>query len=553
MVDVTVVGSGIAGLFVALRCARVGHSVALVTKLSLSDSSTNRAQGGIAGVLDSADSAALESHVQDTLVAGGGLGDEEIVRMVVSEAGARIRDLISEGVEFDRGDGGVYSLAMEGGHRSRRILHAKDATGVEIERALVAACKAEEGVTIHEGCMAVDLVLEDREAAKRKVVGIWCLPEKGQMFTLPSRKIVLASGGAGQLWRQTTNPRVATGDGIAMAVRAGAAVKDLEFVQFHPTAFANGEESPFLISEAVRGDGAVLMSHDNLTDWRLAKKSDADADPRDYSFMRFADNRGSLATRDVVARACDAELKRSGRHHVYLVTEHLDSAELERRFPNIAKRMKKGGLSRGRDAIPVAPAAHYIVGGLAVNSDGEVYQKTPENLDKRMRFKGVDIVSDVLLEGLYAIGETACTGLHGANRLASNSLLEAVVFSHRAGENIKRQLKEEEEQQIDLPQWRAEGLGDLEEHTPLVHDRTELRSTMSDDVGLVKRDWRMNRAARRLALLDDEVDRIWQRCQPSREVVELRNMVLVARLVISSSLIRRKNIGLHYNLDLLED
>lgn len=552
MVDVTVVGSGIAGLFVAVRCARAGYTVALVTKQTLSDSSTNRAQGGIAGVLDSADRAALESHVRDTLAAGCGLGDEEVVRRVVSEAAARIRDLISEGVQFDRTDGEEYSLAMEGGHEERRILHAKDATGAEIERALIAACNAEERITIYEDCMAVDLILEDRDSESRRIVGMWCLPLGGEVFTLPSRSVVLATGGAGQLWRQTTNPRVATGDGISMAVRAGAAVRDLEFVQFHPTAFANGDESPFLISEAVRGDGAVLMSEENLSEWRSALKSEPNVNPNEFSFMRLADARGSLATRDVVARACDAELKKSGRHNVLLVTEHLDREALTGRFPTIARRMEKCGLRLGIDPIPVAPAAHYIVGGLAVNSDGEVFQRPPDFLNKEMRISHSSEVSERVMSGLFAIGETACTGFHGANRLASNSLLEAVVFSHRAGECIIARLSSESVLPENLPAWRAEGLGDLEEHAPLVHDRAELRSTMSDDVGLVKKDWRMNRARRRLTLLDEEVDRIWRRCLPTRDIVELRNMVMLAQMVTFASLARRVNVGLHYNLDLVE-
>jgi len=546
MVDVTIVGSGIAGLFVAIRCARGGQEVALVTKQRLSDSSTNYAQGGIAGVLESSNSSGLEAHVQDTLSAGAGLCDEEIVRMVVNEAAERIQDLIAEGVNFDRGDGGNYSLAMEGGHKERRILHAKDATGAEIERALIAACRAEENVTIYEDCLALDLILEDRHSEHRKVVGLWCLESKGSVFTLPSRAVLLATGGAGQLWRHTTNPSVATGDGITMAVRAGAAVRDLEFVQFHPTAYTNNGNQPFLITEAIRGDGAVLMTAENLTQWRAAKQQNPDADPNDFSFMRHTDARGSLATRDIVARAADAELKRSGRRHVLLITEHLDSEHLTNRFPNIASKMRQNRLQIGVDPIPVAPAAHYIVGGLAVNHWGEVLQR-----DLQVEDPTCSTLSDRMVEGLYAIGEVACTGLHGANRLASNSLLEAVVFSYRAGERVKEWLSEEGAIKSPLPDWRAEGLANLEEHAPLVHDRSELRSTMSDDVGLVKRNWRLNRAKRRLALLDEEVDRIWRRCLPSRELVELRNMVQLAQLVISASIQRDENVGLHYNLDFI--
>nr|AIF20144.1 Aspartate oxidase (nadB) [uncultured marine group II/III euryarchaeote KM3_88_E02] len=533
--------------------------MALVTKKRLSDSSTNWAQGGIAGVLDSTDADALEGHVRDTLSAGGGICDEAIVRLVVNEASARIDDLIQEGVKFDQTDDGEYDLAMEGGHEQRRILHTKDATGAEIERALIEGCRSSPDVTIHEDCLALDLILADRHSEKRGVVGLWCLNENGTVFTLPSRAVLLATGGAGQLWRQTTNPTVATGDGIAMAVRAGAAVRDMEFVQFHPTALALKGERPFLITEAVRGVGAVLMTENEVKAWRTARNSDPKVRPELFSFMREADPRGSLATRDVVARAADAEMKRSGRSHVMLVTEHLDGEMLAEKFPTIAKRIGAHNLVFGRNPIPVAPAAHYLVGGLAVNEWGEVWQRDLTADDPTFSTRNGRAVA-----GLYAIGEAACTGLHGANRLASNSLLEAVVFSNRAGERVIEWLDgngaevgeddteakfADGEKKLTLPDWRAEGLADLEEHAPLVHDRQQLRSTMSDDVGLVKSDWRLSRAERRLTLLDDEVDRIWQRCLPSNELVELRNMVLLGRLVIAASKSRKENVGLHYNID----
>ncbi len=543
MVDVTIVGSGIAGLFVSLRCARAGHQVALVTKKQLSDSSTNWAQGGIAGILDSSDEDAVQSHVLDTLAAGSGLCDERIVNIVASEAAYRIADLIGEGVEFDRDRDGDYDLAIEGGHQRRRILHTRDATGAEIERALIQGCRSESRITIHEDCLALDLILEDRSADERKVIGLWCLGSDNQPFTLPSRAVLLATGGAGQLFRQTTNPTVATGDGIAIAVRAGAAVRDLEFVQFHPTALAVAGDRPFLITEAIRGDGAVLMTKAEHRNWI---QTDRNAHPATLSFMLKHHANGSLATRDIVARACDSEMKRSGDENVLLVTEHLDRNELAERFPTIAQRLQRHGLELGRDPLPVAPAAHYLVGGLAVNEWGEVWQRDlavddPTNTSR----------SGNVLTGLYAIGETSCTGLHGANRLASNSLLEAVVFSHRAGERVIEVLNENPEPtQVDMPDWRADGLTELKEHAPLVHDRAQLRSTMSDDVGLVKRDARLQRAIRRLELLSEEVERIWLRCRPSVELVELRNMVLLARLVTAASLARRNNVGLHHNLDL---
>jgi L-aspartate oxidase len=287
------------------------------------------------------------------------------------------------------------------------------------------------------------------------------------------------------------------------------------------------------------------MTAEDLDNWHQARQTDSNADPNDFSFIRKTDARGSLATRDIVARAIDTELKRSGRHHVLLVTEHLDAEHLATRFPNIAGKMLENGLKIGIDAIPVAPAAHYIVGGLAVNEWGEVWQRDLNSDDPTFSTK-----SDRLVDGLFAIGETACTGLHGANRLASNSLLEAVVFSHRSGIRVLEWLTTAAEEKTNLSEWRAEGLADLEEHAPLVHDRAQLRSTMSDDLGLVKSNRRMERAQRRLALLNEEVERIWQRCLPSREIVELRNMVQLAGMIMSASLARKVNVGLHYNLDL---
>ena len=543
MTDVTIVGSGIAGLFVAIRCARAGLKVALVTKKNLADSSTNYAQGGIAGILDPLDEKGLEAHIQDTLAAGDGLCDERIVRMVVQEAGARINDLVQEGVRFDQSKSGDFDLVMEGGHQERRILHSKDATGAEIERALIQSCISEPKISIHEGCLAVDLILANKESAHRRVVGLWCLGSDGSMFTLRSRATLLATGGAGRLWRDTTNPSVATGDGIAMAVRAGAAVRDLEFVQFHPTALAVPGDRPFLITEAVRGEGGVLMNASGLSEWRAARKKEADLCPEKFSFMSKADPRGSLATRDIVARACDAEMMRTGARNVLLITEHLDERHLQERFPTISNRLASHGLRLGIDPIPVAPAAHYMVGGLAVTEDGEVLQSNLQGTRFEYDSEGR------LIQGLFAMGEVACTGLHGANRLASNSLLEAVVFSHRAGTRVIEWLESDDYSAGQLPEWRAEGLHDLIEHAPLVSDEEGLRNTMSIDVGLVKSDRRLARAKRRLDHLFDEVDRMWRDSIPTHELVELRNMTIVARLVTKASIHREKNVGLHYNVD----
>ena len=545
MPDVVVVGSGIAGLFVAVRCARAGLDTIVVTKKNLSDSSTNWAQGGIAAVLDPLDEEGLEAHVNDTIAAGCGLADEEVVRMVVNEAAGRIGDLIEAGVKFQHDEDG-FDMAREGGHSNDRILHAKDATGAEIERALIAEARASPHLELLEAHMAIDLIIADRNADIRSIVGIWVLNPNGEVRTISTRAVIMATGGAGQLWRQTTNPKVATGDGIAMAHRAGAVVSDLEFVQFHPTALAVPGERPFLITEAVRGHGAVLMTERDLAAWKIV--DDATTDPAQFSFMLSADPRGSLATRDIVARAADEEMKRSGENHVWLVTEHLDTDEMSKRFPTVAARLARHGLRLGEHPLPVAPAAHYMVGGISVDKHGRAQQPTNSGDESLPTHSpGYD---DVQYTGLYAIGEAARTGLHGANRLASNSLLEAVVYSQKCAKAVIADLTPKSGNLAsDLPPWRAEGLQDMLEHAPLATDRAALQATMTDDVGIVKRDARLQRAQRRLAHLTDEVDRIWRSCLPSQEIIELRNMIHVASLVTSAALLRQENIGLHYNLD----
>ena len=527
MAHILVVGSGIAGLFAALRCADSGHKVSIITKSAPRDSSTNWAQGGIAGILDKTDGLALDAHINDTLVAGDGHCDEEIVRLVCMEAGDRIRDLLSIGVRFDTNSEGGFDLAKEGGHSSSRILHTKDATGAEIEGALMTAVKGSELITMYPGHLAVDLILDDKDAKQKDVVGLWCLDDSEEMVTFAADAILIATGGAGQLYRQTTNPHVACGDGIAMSMRAGARTRDMEFVQFHPTALALEGDRPFLITEALRGHGAVLLTKDEYERW----KDEGDS-PENYSFTLKYSSSGSLATRDIVARATDSELKRSGHDCVFLVTEHLGN-DVVQRFPTIESRLQRHGISLTKDPLPVSPAAHYFVGGLAVDDNGAVLQNDLERV----------------IGGLYAIGEVACTGMHGANRLASNSLLEAVVFAHRTSEHLIASVIDTGPRT--LPGWRADEMVEMGEHAPLVHDRGALQSTMTDDVGLVKSDVRLQRAERRLKLLKEEVERLWQRCKPSKELVQLRNMVQVAGIVCSSSIARRVNIGLHYNKDLI--
>ncbi|MDG1524493.1 MAG: L-aspartate oxidase [Candidatus Thalassarchaeaceae archaeon] len=526
MADVVVVGSGIAGLFVATRCARAGLSTLVVTKKNLSDSSTNWAQGGIAAAMSNTD---YDAHIADTIEAGCGLSDPRIVEMVIREASDRIEDLIASGVQFDTNEDG-FDLAMEGGHSSRRILHSKDATGAEIERALIVEARASPNLELLEDHMAVDLILADKNAEIKRISGIWVLTPTGEVRTISAQAIIIAAGGAGHIYRQTTNPSVATGDGIAMAHRAGAKVRDLEFVQFHPTALALYGERPFLISEALRGHGAILMTSENMVELK-----NGGGEPAQYSFMLHHDPRGSLATRDIVARAADQVMKKTGENCVWLVTSHLDSQEIQERFPTIQSRLKTHGLTLGIDALPVAPAAHYMVGGISVDENGLAKQCPACS-------------NEVQYPGLYSIGEVACTGLHGANRLASNSLLEAVVFSHRCAEHVIANVTAGEGE-MSLPEWRADGLSSLVEHAPLKSDRIALQSTMTDDVGLVKRNARLQRAQRRLDFLREEVDRIWRGSLPTREVIELRNMIHVSRLVTSAAINRKENIGLHHNLD----
>ena len=531
-VDVAVIGSGIAGLFLAHRCVQKGLNVALITKKNISTSNTNWAQGGIAGVLDTEDKDAIEAHVKDTLSSGAGLCEEKVVRSVVLEASDRIRDLINHGVRFDKNNEGEFDKVREGGHSYQRILHSKDATGEEIERALAKSTSGEidERFTILENWMAIDLIQKEYGSPGKGVVGVWCLAPSGTVHTLPAKTIVLATGGVGYLHRSTTNPSIATGDGVGMALRAGADIKDIEFIQFHPTSLAIDSMRPFLITEAMRGYGAILMTEHDIKNW----KDSGDKHPENHSFMKKYTDMGSLGTRDIVARAIDSELKKNGDKHVFLVTEHLDRNELIEKFPNINQKLLSHGIKLGIDSIPVIPAAHYMVGGVTVDHYGHA------------------LASEEEMPGLYAIGEVARTGLHGANRLASNSLLEAVVYSDRAAVDIiqKSQLNQLQQLSEDIPLWRAENLVTLIEHSPLRADLEALRTTMTMDVGIVKSNARLRRADRMIKHLENEVSYIWESCKPTQDLVELRNLIQVAKLVVKASLERKENIGLHYNQDL---
>ena len=536
---IVIIGSGIAGLFAALRLADAEHKVTVITKQRPIDSSTNWAQGGIAAILDKTDGVGLESHITDTLASGDGLCDEEVVRRVIEESGARIHDLLNIGVRFERNEDGLFHFVKEGGHSHRRILHAKDATGKEIERALNDAASAHINITLKPNTLAMDLIQREHQNPEQGIAGVWCLNQEDNMvFTEPADVLMLATGGVGQLWSQTTNPPVATGDGLAMAYRAGAEVKDMAFIQFHPTALAVKSDRPFLITEAMRGEGGVILDDEGLLKWQAEVQAAGDKGsevlPGPFSFTLNHSPLGSMATRDIVARAIDQRLKETGDPHVYLITSHLDQEHLLEHFPNIQNRLDRHRLKLGRDPLPVSPAAHYIVGGLAVDEYGRPSSRETGRI----------------IPSLYAIGEVACTGMHGANRLASNSLLEAVVYADRAANHIIENPPESSDSH--LPDWRADGLEDLTQHVSVSHDRESLTNTMSREVGIVRRFNRLHRASRRLQLLAKEVDFIWRSALPSRQIVELRNLILVGQLVTEDAENRSENRGLHYNTDLIQ-
>ena len=539
MTRIAIIGSGIAGLFSALKLANSGHYITIITKQRVKDSSTNWAQGGIAGILDKTNSEGKEAHIRDTLQSGDGLCNEAVVRDVIEQAAECINELVNIGVNFEKGDDGEFKLAKEGGHSERRILHAKDATGREIERALINAAKQHPKITLMRNTLAVDLIQREHGNASKGVCGVWCFnQETKEVITLPADSVIIATGGVGQLWAKTTNPNVATGDGVAMAYRCGAAVKDMAFIQFHPTALAIENGRPFLITEALRGEGGVILDDEGLGKWNADCEQSLTnglerPKPEHYSFTLQFSNLGSMATRDIVARAIDQNLKQTGQKSVYLVTSHLNKEMLRNSFPNMQKHLDKYNLTLGVNHLPISPAAHYIVGGLDVDEYG------------RPRIFN----SSEIIPYLYAIGEVACTGMHGANRLASNSLLEAVVFADNAAKHII----ENPPLQIShkLPEWRADGLAIVNEHAPIINDLTMLKDTMSSEVGIVRNHKRLNRAFRRIKLLEKEIAMIWKSSKPSREIVELRNLIQVANLVVHDAICRTENRGLHFNTDLI--
>lgn len=513
--DVIVVGSGIAGLSFALKVAEAGKKVAIITKKNSAESNTNYAQGGIAAVTSKSDD--LETHITDTLDAGDGLCDPLAVREILRDGPISIDELVQYGVAFTQLEDGRVSLGKEGGHSKRRILHVKDVTGKAIEQALLHAVDNSSLIETLEHHFAVDLITTkkisghniDKIDGLDRILGLYVLNEQTQKVeTFSAPAVLLATGGIGQVYEYTTNPSIATGDGIAMAYRAGVEVCNMEFIQFHPTAFYTSQAERFLISEAVRGEGAILRNLEG------------------EAFMGRYDMRQDLAPRDIVARAIDAEMKKSGARHVWLDVRSIPLATLHERFPNIYEYCANQGIALEKDMIPVVPAAHYLCGGVRT----QLNAKTG-------------------LTGLYACGEVACTGLHGANRLASNSLLEAVVMAKRGAVAVLEDLAKSYQEPKLLPDWIDGDLHNSDERVILTHNRDELKRTLWDYVSIVRTDKRLERARTRIEVLEREINDYYWDSKVDVSLLELRNMIQVSALIVQCALGRKESRGLHYTLD----
>lgn len=515
--DFLVIGSGIAGLTFALKAARHG-SVNLVTKKERSDTNTNLAQGGIATVLGQDDN--FDLHIQDTLTSGDGLCHNDIVEIVVSDGPERIAELVDLGVSFTRNqdEGGGFALGREGGHSRRRIIHAEDLTGRAVETVLLDRADQSENITFFENHIAVDLITQFKlfrrgavtTMSEEKCWGAYILDKNtNEVKTFLARIVVLCTGGSGKVYLYTSNPDVATGDGVAAGYRAGSVVSNMEFVQFHPTCLYHAQTKNFLISEAVRGEGGRLL------------------DSKGAAFMNNYHELGDLAFRDIVARAIDTEMKKSGDDCVYLDISHRKPEFIKSRFPNIYGTCLKLGIDITTDPIPVVPAAHYQCGGLLVDEDAKTN-----------------------IRHLYALGEVACTGLHGANRLASNSLLEALVMAHRAAESAIEAMNDRRNKRWpDAPVWDPGGAEDSDEAVVVAHNWDEIRRCMWNYVGIVRSTSRLNRARRRIKLIQEEIEEYYWNYKITSDLVELRNICSVAELIIESALSRKESRGLHYTLD----
>jgi L-aspartate oxidase len=511
--DYLILGSGIAGLTFALNVAPRGR-VAIVTKKNRAESNTNYAQGGIASVTSKEDS--FELHIRDTLEAGAGLCKESVVRTIVEEGPARIAELIELGMKFSERDapsedgGKELDLGREGGHSKRRILHAKDVTGREIERALLDAVSRQPNIEIFENHIAIDLITGQKlgYVGENRCLGAYVFDKKAnQVRTFAAPVTLLATGGCGKVYLYTTNPDIATGDGVAIAFRAGATIANMEFVQFHPTCLYHPKAKSFLISEAVRGEGGILKTLDGR------------------EFMDAYHPLKSLAPRDIVARAIDSEMKKSGAEHVWLDITHKSARFIIERFPNIYQTCLRYGMDITKEPIPVVPAAHYQCGGVATDVNG---------------------TTDVA--GLYAVGEVACTGLHGANRLASNSLLEALVCAHRAASKIAGE-GNPALSDIAIPLWQSGGATNADELVVVSHNWDEIRRLMWDYVGIVRTNKRLQRAQKRLANLQEEIHDYYWNFIVTADLLELRNIATVAELIVNCALMRPESRGLNYNLD----
>ncbi len=508
-----VIGSGVAGLTFSIKIAErfPDRKVIIVTKSDEEESNTKYAQGGVAVVLDS-ETDSFKKHIEDTLIAGDGLCDESVVEMVIKEGPKRLEELILWGTNFDLNPNGNLDLGKEGGHSEYRVVHHKDITGYEIERALLKRVHQLKNITILPNHFAIDLItkhqvklIEDKELS---CFGAYVLDQKtGHVYTVKADNTLLASGGIGCVYGHTTNPIIATGDGVAMAYRAKAKIKDMEFIQFHPTAlYEEKGESSFLISEAVRGFGAYLRNKEG------------------YRFMPDYDKRAELASRDIVSQSIDDQLKKTGDTHVFLDCTHLDIHAFKNHFPNIYEKCLEHHINIEKDWIPVVPASHYLCGGIVVDKDGKTS-----------------------ISNLFACGECSRTGLHGANRLASNSLLEALVYAH----NIFNYHSSHDDSlpKIEIPDWNDEGTIIPKEHILIQHNLKRLQALMRDYVGIVRSDKRLKRAINHLDLIYNEVEELYKESKVSTSLCELRNMINVAHLIITQSLERTENKGGYYNID----